>query len=137
MRNRMLPKGKLRVTASTMFGTMQVMPLISEFLQMNKKVEVDLLLLDRNVNLIDEGVDVAIRIGELADSSMVARNVGHVRRVICGTPELVSTLGTIASPEDLTQIPCVRFTGLSHGNQWQLYENNKVHTIPVAGPDHL
>ena len=128
------PKGKLRVTASTMFGTMRLMPLVSKFLSANDQVEVDLLLLDRNVNLIEEGVDVAIRIGDLEDSSMVAKNVGHLRRVICGTPKFISAYPTITHPKDLENIPCVRFTGLSHDNQWHLYEKRKTHTISINGP---
>jgi len=128
------PRGKLRITAPSLFGSSRIMPLVSKFLKDNEQVEVDLLLLDRNVNLVEEGVDVAIRIGPLEDSSMVAKNVGYLRQVICGTPEFIGSLPAITHPKDLLKIPCIRFTGLSHGSHWYLYEKKKIHNIAVSGP---
>jgi len=127
------PKGKLKVTAPVMFGTSRIMPLVSKFLQQNGQVEIDLMLLDRNVNLIEEAVDVAIRIGPLEDSSMVAKNVGYLRRMICATPTLLKQYPTIKHPDDLRNIPCVRFTGLSSDSHWQLFDKNKALRVPVTG----
>ena len=93
-----IPSGKLSITAPVMFGSMRVAPLLNRFLIKNNQVNADLLLLDRNVNLVEEGVDVAIRIGSLSDSTMIAKNVGYVRRVICGTPKLLNSLGSLSTP---------------------------------------
>jgi len=128
------PSGKLLITAPVMFGSMQVAPLVNQFLRNNNQVNAELLLLDRNVNLVEEGVDVAIRIGPLSDSTMIAKNVGHVRKVICGTPKLLNSLSPINHPKDLLDVPCIRFSGLSHGAHWQLYEKNKTHSISIKGP---
>ncbi len=128
------PSGKLSVSASVMFGSMRVAPLLHKFLKDNEQINIQLSLQDRNVNLVDEGIDVAIRIGPLSDSSMVAKQVGAVRRVICATPKLLNTLPTIREPKDLLKVPCIGFTGLSHGVNWQLYERGKQHLIPIEGP---
>ncbi len=128
------PNGKLSITAPIMFGSMRVAPLVKRFLQKNNQVSVELTLLDHNVNLVEEGIDVAIRIGELSDSSMIAKNVGHVRRVICATPKLLNSLDRLSHPKDLLKVPCISFTGLSHGHHWQLYEKDKIHSIAVKGP---
>ncbi|MEH6576794.1 MAG: LysR family transcriptional regulator [Amphritea sp.] len=128
------PSGKLSVTASVTFGSMRLTPLVTRFLQQNDQVKVDLILLDQNVNLIEEGVDVAIRIGPLSDSSMIAKNVGSVRRVICGSPKLLNSLAPIKHPRDLLDVPCIRFSGLSQGANWLFYEKDKVHAIPIKGP---
>jgi len=128
------PSGKLLVSASVMFGSLKVAPLLHKFLLENDQLKVQLSLDDRNVNLVEEGIDVAIRIGPLADSSMVAKNVGSVRRVICATPKLLNSLPSLRQPKDLLSVPCVRFTGLSHGASWQLHEGDKTHLIPIEGP---
>tara|TARA_R110002167_G_scaffold163319_4_gene360191 strand:- start:5775 stop:6671 length:897 start_codon:yes stop_codon:yes gene_type:complete len=128
------PSGKLSVTASVTFGSMQLASLINEFLRQNDRVNIDLMLLDRNVNLVEEGIDVAIRIGPLSDSSMVAKNVGHVRRVVCGTPKLLNEIGTIKHPDDLRRLPCIRFSGLTQAGLWQFYDKNKLLSVPITGP---
>jgi DNA-binding transcriptional LysR family regulator len=128
------PSGKLSVTASVNFGNLLVSPLISQFLKRNDLIKIDLLLMDKNINLVEEGIDVAIRIGPLSDSSMVAKNVGHVRRVICATPKFLNAHPAIKKPKDLLNVPCVRFAPLSHGGNWNFYEGEKVHSIAVDGP---
>ncbi len=128
------PSGKLSITASVMFGSQRLAPLINQFIEKNKLINVDLLLLDRNVNLVEEGIDVAIRIGELADSTMVAKKVGSVRRIICATPKLLNSLSSIAHPKDLTKLPCILFSGLSHGAHWQFSEKGRMLSIAVKGP---
>ena len=128
------PNGKLSITAPVMFGSMRVAPLLNRFLQINNQVYADLLLHDRNVNLVEEGIDVAIRIGGLSDSTMIAKNVGYVRRVICATPKFLNSLEPLSHPKDLSKVPCISFTGLSHGVHWQLYEKDKIHSIAIKGP---
>lgn len=125
------PSGNLSVTASVMFGAMRITPLVTRFMQQNERVNVELLLLDHNINLVEEGIDVAIRIGPLSDSSMIAKQVGHLRRVVCATPKLLNSFGSITHPSDLLNSPCVRFTGLCHGTNWQFYDKEKTLTIPI------
>ena len=132
--NQQAPSGKLKVTASVMYGSTYIAPLVAKFLQKHEQVNIELLLSDQNINLIEERVDVAIRIGVLDDSNMVAKKVGSVRRVICATPKLLNEIGPITQPKDLSRLPCVLFTGLSHGGNWHLHQGDKIHSIPVKGP---
>ena len=85
--------GHLLVTATVLFGQLHVVSGLSSFLQEYSQARVDLLLLDRVVDLVDEGVDVAVRIARLEDSSLMARRVGQVRRVLCASPEFVAKAG--------------------------------------------
>ena len=115
------PSGKLAITAPVLFGRIHVTPLVSEFLTRHTRVKVELLLLDRFVDLIDEGLDLAVRIGELADSSFVAIGCGQTRRVVCASPGYLRQAGAPDTPADLRQHTCIGFTGLSRGPEWELY----------------
>ncbi len=95
------PKGRITITAPVLFGGMYVTPIVSEYLTRYPEVSASCLFLDRVVNLLDEGVDVAVRIGELPDSSMQAIRVGEVKRVVCGAPEYLAKHGTPTSPDEL------------------------------------
>ncbi len=128
------PTGKLTITASVNFGNLQISPLINQFLKHHDQIKIDLLLMDKNINLVEEGIDVAIRIGPLSDSSMVAKNVGHVRRVICATPKFLNSQPSIREPKDLLNVPCIRFSPLSHGGNWNFYQGDKIQSIKVDGP---
>lgn len=132
--NQNVPSGKLKITASVMYGSIYIAPLVAKFLQMHEQVNIELQLSDQNINLIEEGVDVAIRIGSLTDSNMIAKKVGRVRKVICATPTFLNKISAINHPRDLTNIPCIIFSGLSHGGNWHLHEGEKTHSIPVKGP---
>ncbi len=132
--NQQAPSGKLKVTASVMYGSTYIAPLVAKFLQKHEQVNIELILSDQNINLIEERVDVAIRIGALNDSNMVAKKVGSVRQVICATPKLLNQIDAITQPKDLSKAPCILFTGLSHGSNWHLYQGDKIHSIPVKGP---
>jgi len=127
------PIGHLNVTAPVMFGKMHVAPAITRFLQRYNRVSVDLLLLDRVVNLVEEGVDVAFRIGHLSDSSMIAKSIGQIRRVVCASPEYIKKTGPIKRPEEISTRECVRFTGLTPGPTWQFFDNGKPLSIQIKG----
>lgn len=107
------PSGTLRVTASTMFGMLYVSPIITQFLDQHEGVSVDAMFLDRVVNIIDEGIDVAVRIGELQDSSLMASRVGSVQLQVCGSPEYFRENGIPQEPADISNH---RTIGLSLGN---------------------
>ncbi|MFC1749240.1 LysR family transcriptional regulator [Pseudomonadota bacterium] len=123
------PSGHLNVTAPIMFGKMHVAPVITDFLKNHSRVAIDLLLYDRAVNLIEEGIDVAIRIGHLGDSSMIAKPVGEIRRVVCASPSYLEKVGRPTQPKEISKHNCVRFTGLSPGTAWQFFDNGKSITV--------
>jgi DNA-binding transcriptional LysR family regulator len=115
---RAAPHGRLAVTASVMFGRRHVAPLMIEFLKQHREVSGELLLVDRVVNLVEEGVDAGVRIGRLPDSSLVAIPLGKVRRVICATPAYLRRRGVPRGPADLEAHHCVVFTGLTPHAEW-------------------
>ena len=112
------PRGELVITAPVVFGRLHVLPVIDEFLASYPDINVRLLLSDRNVHLIDDHVDMAVRIGALPDSSMVATRVGHVRRVVCGSPAYFARHGTPTKPGNLSELACVTFDVLSSATAW-------------------
>lgn len=112
------PKGELILTAPIAFGRLHVLAVVGEFLAAFPEIDVRLLLSDRNVNLIDDHVDMAVRIGALPDSGMIATRVGQVRRVTCGSPAYLAAHGTPKTPEDLAGHACVSSAGLSQAIAW-------------------
>ncbi|MDO6694648.1 LysR family transcriptional regulator [Aliiglaciecola sp. 3_MG-2023] len=101
------PKGDLVITAPVMFGRLYVLPIVTEFLSLYANINVQLVLADGNVNLFEDEVDMAIRIGKLPDSSLIATPVGKMRIVTCVNPSLLEEYPPLASPEDLAGFPCV------------------------------
>lgn len=97
------PRGLLRLTAPSSFGRVVLAPLIAEFMMRYPQIEVEALLLDHRVNIIEEGIDLAFRMGELADSSLIARNIGVIERVLCASPAYLDAHGRPQTPEDLRQ----------------------------------
>jgi DNA-binding transcriptional LysR family regulator len=115
---RVTPKGRLRLTSSVMFGRLHVAPIVTEFIVKYPAVQVELLLLDRVVDLVEEGIDAAVRIGELPDSSLVAIAVGQTRRVFCASRAYLKRGGVPQSPADMAEHRCVNFTGLAGPAEW-------------------
>jgi DNA-binding transcriptional LysR family regulator len=128
------PRGELRVTAPVLFGQLRVAPLVMRFLREYAEVKVELLLLDRVVNMVEEGIDVGIRIAELEDSSMIATRVGEVRRVVCASPSLLRRSGTPSHPRELADAPCVHFQGLSIAPVWNFVADRKSVSVAIDGP---
>lgn len=125
------PRGKLVVTASVMFGRRYVAAIAADFLQRHADVTVELLFIDRFVNLVEEGVDVAVRIGPLVDSSLVAIPVGHVRRVVCASPSYLRSRGVPRKLEEVRRHRIVRFTGLVPRNEWQFRVGSRKLALPI------
>lgn len=113
------PKGELIVTAPLMFGRLYVLPVITEFLAQYPSISVRLLLGDRNLHLVEDQVDMAVRIGALPDSTLVASRVGSMRTVVCASPLLLARHGEPRSPEDLERLPCVAFDLLTPLHGWR------------------
>lgn len=112
------PKGRLVITAPIHFGRLHVLPLVIEFLERFPAINVRLVLLDRNVDLVDDQIDMAVRIGRLPDSAMVATRVGSMRMVTCVSPALLSEFGTPRSPADLQHWPSVTFDSPMPASAW-------------------
>ena len=129
----MAPRGELVVTAPIVFGRLHVLPAITEFLKNYPEIDVRLLLSDRNVHLIDDHVDLAVRIGALADSSMVATRVGAVRWVVCASPAYLAATGTPKVPVDLSALACISFGALVSPTSWSFtaVKARTERTVPV------
>jgi DNA-binding transcriptional LysR family regulator len=108
----------LTLTAPVTFGTMHVRPVLGAYLARYPEVRARLLLLDRVVNVIDEGIDVAVRIAHLPDSALVATLVGEVRRVVCASPAYLAAHGTPRDPAELGGHRCIAFTSLTPSDVW-------------------
>jgi DNA-binding transcriptional LysR family regulator len=106
------PRGRLRVNAPMSFGFLHLAPAIPDFLARYPDVELDMIMNDRFVDLIDEGFDVAVRIGHLEDSSLVARRLAPVRRVVCASPGYLAARGTPASPDELKAHECLCYSNV-------------------------
>lgn len=126
------PSGKLVVSAPLMFGRLHVGPIMSAYLKKYPDVSAEFRLSDRMVNLVDEGVDLAVRIGHLADSSVVARAVGDMRRVVVAAPRYLKTRGTPLKPSDLAGHDVVQFTGMSSLSEWRFTDGGRDIRIPYT-----
>jgi DNA-binding transcriptional LysR family regulator len=115
-------RGQLTVTASVTFGRTHVADVLLEYLHEHPRVSASLLLLDRVTNMIDEGIDVAVRIGELPDSSLLARKVGFVRRVLVASPDYLARRGIPKHPRELAEHDMLAFTGLMPARKWRYRE---------------
>jgi DNA-binding transcriptional LysR family regulator len=112
------PRGDLVVTAPIVFGRLHVLPVINEFLASYPEIDVRLVLSDRNVHLIDDRVDLAVRIGALQDSSMIATHVSSVRRVVCASPPFLASVGAPKVPADLSKFVCITFDSFTSSATW-------------------
>ncbi|CAG2145839.1 LysR family transcriptional regulator [Cupriavidus numazuensis] len=125
------PKGELAVTAPVAFGRLHVVPVIAEFLAHYPEIDVNLVLTDRVVHLMDEDADVAVRIGELPDSTLIATRVGTVRRVVCASPEYLASRGVPSAPGDLAAHSCVNFEVLASTRAWVFGVGKSEVSVPV------
>lgn len=123
------PRGRLVIAAPTMFGRLHVAPLLSRYLARWPEVQAELRLSDSNANLVEEGIDLAVRIGDLADSSLVARRVGETGRVLVASPDYVARRGAPKRPEDLAAHDTIAFSSLFPPVEWTFHKDG-VH-LPV------
>ncbi|HEX4410208.1 MAG TPA: LysR family transcriptional regulator [Xanthobacteraceae bacterium] len=126
-----LPRGDVVITAPVVFGRLHVLPVVEAFLDAFPEINARLALSDRNVDLIDDHVDVAVRIGVLSDSGMVATKVGSVRRVVCASADYLSRYGVPKTPDDVAEWPCVGFDGLTSSMAWRFMVNGVERAIAV------
>lgn len=112
------PRGELTVTAPLVFGRLYVLPVVNAFLSRFPDITVRLILTDRALDLVDDHVDLAVRIAHLPDSDLMAVRLGTITRVVCGCPAFLAAHGTPRMLTDLAEIPCVTFSDLAAGPGW-------------------
>ena len=125
--------GPITLAAPVLFGQMHVAPVVTEFIAAHPEVSVSLLLSDRVANIVEEGIDLAVRIGNLQDSSLVARKLGEVRRVACASPGYLKRHGMPKSPADLAKHNCLQFGALSPTSYWEFREAGKARQARIRG----
>jgi DNA-binding transcriptional LysR family regulator len=124
------PTGRFVVAASVGFGRLHVAPILCEYLARHRKVVGELLLSDAVASLIDDGIDLAVRIGNLPDSSLVARRVGETRRVLVGAPRYLRRRGRPRTPAELAPHDLIQFTGLARTPDWRFFHDGRPEPLP-------
>ena len=132
-RRRAEPTGRLRVTASPAFAPLYLIPAIAAFLHDHPGIEVDLDVSDRYVDIVGEGFDLAVRIGEMPDSVLKARRLADLRRVVFAAPSYFARRGRPRRPDDLAHHQCIVRTAARDGNAWPFRVDGSLRTIRVAG----
>jgi DNA-binding transcriptional LysR family regulator len=127
------PRGLLRVSVPTVFGRLFIVPHVARFMRRYLEVEVELVFSDRYVNLVEEGIDVAIRVGLPADSTFRARKLGETRRHLVASPGYLKQHPAPRAPKDLKEHSCLLHTGLRIGDIWSFQRAGKAFQAPVRG----
>jgi DNA-binding transcriptional LysR family regulator len=127
------PRGRLRISLPRTFGDGDLSRGVMEFLTIYPEIRLELTLEDRFVDLVNEGFDAAIRVSELADSSLIARKLADFRVVVCATPNVIASHGRPEHPSDLVGLPCVIDTNIRSRGNWPFVENGAKVVVPVAG----
>ena len=125
------PRGELVLTAPVVFGRIHVLPIVNGFLKAYPKVSVRLVLGDRLLNLTEDHVDLALRIGTLPDSGLVSAGLGKIRRVVCASPAYLAEHGVPKSPQDLAGHQCVSFEHLTSAHEWRFQIEGAEVAVPV------
>jgi DNA-binding transcriptional LysR family regulator len=127
------PRGTLRIMAPTSFGSFHLARAIADFRILYPEVDADLVLTDRPADLVEEGLDLAIRVGELEDSNLVARKLAETRVVVCGAPQYLQAHGRPGHPDELRDHNCLVYTGRQLGSEWPFRIDGEVRLDRVTG----
>jgi DNA-binding transcriptional LysR family regulator len=125
--------GRIRIAASTLFGPRYVLPALAAAAERHSNLEIELTLSDQHTDLISEGIDIAVRIGALPDSGLIARRIGALRRVLCAAPGYLAKHGRPLRPSDLTQHACVLRLNTGANETWMLREGDTPAPVAVRG----
>lgn len=125
------PRGELIVTAPILFGRLHIAPIVHDFLAAYPQVSVRLVLSDSVIDLVEAHVDVAVRIGRLPDSDLIAQTAGHIRWVLCASPEYLAHRGEPATPEDLADHDCIAFEGVQTYRSWTIGTGSLARTVAI------
>jgi DNA-binding transcriptional LysR family regulator len=128
------PRGLIRVSAPRNFGETTLAPAIFGFIAGNPLVTIDLRLEDRFVDLVEEGIDLAVRISTLTDSSLIGRKISDIQHLCCASPALIARVGAPRVADDLRQMPCILDTNMPSHASWRFVENGRAVSVHVAGP---
>jgi DNA-binding transcriptional LysR family regulator len=123
------PRGMVSVTASVMFGRIVLAPVLHDLLDRYPEISVSAVFVDRVAHLMDEGVDVAVRIAELPDSTLSASRIGSVRRVLCASPDYIAARGRPRAPADLAGHELINFSAMAPGGEWAFQKDSKALSI--------
>jgi len=126
-----MPSGHLTITSPVTMGRMMLPSIVTDFLHAHPHVTAKVLLFDRITNLIEEGIDVGLRVGQLPDSSIIARHVGEVRRILVASPTYLSKHGRPKDPTDLKRHSMIAFTGLLPNREWIFGEGKTARRITL------
>jgi DNA-binding transcriptional LysR family regulator len=126
------PRGRLRVTAPVTFGSYRLTPMVTRFLRDHPQVEIDLALTDRRVDLVEEGFEVAFRIGRLTASNLMARALAPYRLIACAAPSYLERRGAPVVPEELAAHECLGWSRPA-GDEWVFARNGEIHRVRVRG----
>jgi len=127
------PRGTLKLNAPVIFGQAYIAPLLPSYLQTNPEMRVEFSLSDRYVDLLEEGLDLVIRIGELSDSSLIARKLASGRRVVVASKAYLNKVGTPRKPSDLSQLNCLIYLYRATRNVWRFEGPSGTETVEVGG----
>jgi DNA-binding transcriptional LysR family regulator len=129
-----IPRGTLKVAMPVSFGTVRIAPLLTEYMRRYPEVRLDIALADRRVDLIEDGYDLAIRVGNLPESGLIARKLASDRIVLCASPAYLQAHGTPHAPEDLKQHSCLNYSLSSSGDEWAFGRGKTRIAVHVDGP---
>lgn len=125
------PKGDLTITAPIVFGRLHVLPVVAQFLKAYPEIDIKLVLADRVLHLLEDNIDVALRIGVLPDSSLVGKKVGEIREIVCASPAYLAEHGWPRVPADLVGHQCVTFEGLPEVRAWGFRGSKAEIQVPI------
>ncbi|HKN28577.1 MAG TPA: substrate binding domain-containing protein [Roseiarcus sp.] len=125
------PTGVLKLNGPASFGALYLAPAVAEFMGAHPKLKIELTLTDRFIDPIEEGVDVTIRIAELADSSLIARKLAPARRVFVASPSYVANRGEPTGPEDLAHHACLTYGHTTMLQRWRIFRDGEAINVPI------
>jgi DNA-binding transcriptional LysR family regulator len=126
-------RGRVRIAASIVFGRLELLPRLGRFMDLYPGIEIDLALTDRFVDLIEDGVDVAIRIGAVEQAGLIVRNIGSMRRIVVAHRDYWERAGVPSHPSELSERDCLIFTGLHEQGSWQFKNAEGSMNVPIHG----
>lgn len=131
------PSGKLRIAASVVFGRLHVIPRLPRFMARYPDIEIDLIMNDGFSDLVEEGIDLSIRVGLVTDNGLIARRIGTTRRAVVATPDYIARRGMPATPYDLRHHDCIVYSRLATGEHWSFGGPGGPIVIPIKGRFHV
>ena len=133
-RDRQQPSGRIRVSSPSLMGRLVIAPLLAEFLRRYPALSVDLLLVDRAVDMVEEDIHLAVRVGRLRDSQLIARKLADLRMIVCASPAYLAQRGTPETPGDLAHHDCLVFSDAPGSAEWRFADDGKAgRKIRISG----